>query len=89
MGPRLRLPTRPWARRIASLACYLLAVAVGAAVLTTLTRGLGGVLLSVGWSAVLLVPLAVATVPPTPERPPGTQDHLPVLMRAKGQARRR
>jgi len=68
-----------------ALAGYLGAVAVGAALLTTLTQGLGGVLLSVGWALVLLVPLAVVAVPPRRDRPAGPQDHLPILMRSKAE----
>ena len=60
-------------------------MAVGAALLTALIQGLGGVLLSVGWALVLLVPLAVVAVPPPQDRPARPQAHLPVLLRAKAE----
>ena len=83
MAPRVRLPQARWPRLLVALAGYLVATAVGAAVLTTLSQGLGGILLSVGWTVVLLVPLAVVATPPRQHRPPGPQDHLPLLMRSK------
>ena len=83
MVGRLRLPEAGRTRWVAALVCYLVAVAVGAAVLTTLSGGLGGVLLAIGWALVLLVPLAVVATPPARDRPAGPQDHLPVLMRSK------
>ena len=83
MAPRVRLPQARRPRLLVALAGYLVATAVGAAVLTTLSQGLGGILLSVGWTVVLLVPLAVVATPPRQDRPPGPQDHLPLLMRSK------
>ena len=83
MAPRVRLPQARWPRLLVALAGYLVAVAVGAALLTTLSQGLGGVLLSVGWTILLLVPLAVVATPPPAYRPPGPQDHLPLLKRSK------
>ena len=83
MAPRVRLPQARWPRLLVALAGFLVASAVGAVVLTTLSQGLGGILLSVGWTVVLLVPLAVVATPPRQHRPPGPQDHLPLLMRSK------
>lgn len=87
MGRRVRLPRARRSRSLVAVAGYLVVVALGAALLTTSSQGLGGVLLSVGWALVLLVPLVMVAVPTPPDRPAGHQDHLPVLMRSKAARR--
>lgn len=75
-----RLPDRQPARLFAVAGGYVGAVLVVVVVVTVSADGLLGLVLSVAWAALLLVPLAVLAPVPR-QRVAREQDSVPVLLR--------